>query len=119
MRNPPEVYSNELAKLSPDEKGQLREFISSPLYLKMLSMAAVFKPSSNVHNAGSRERDAFSDARANARLGEIRGWEQYHASIFLVLNEPQDIKKYVEETFPDSGRIDADWETKPVRRKTK
>jgi len=105
----PEIYSDRFAKLSPEERAQIRSILNNPLYRKLLSIVAVFKPSANADKTGSRDRDAFSDARANARLGEIRGWEFYEAAIFLALNEPAQVKQAAEENFPDEGRVDANW----------
>jgi len=107
----PHIFAERFAKLSPQERTQLRAFIESPLYLKMLRIASVFKPSANCTGTGSGTRDQFSDARANARLGEIRGWEMYEASIFLALNEPAELKQAIQESFPDEGRVDANWGT--------
>lgn len=110
MSERPEIYADRLAALSPNERAQLRALLTAPLYLKLLRMVAVFKPSSNCKNCGSGQRDEFSDARANARLGEIRGWELHEAAIFLALNEPPEVKTAVQETFPDEGRADAGWD---------
>lgn len=105
----PEIYADRYAKLTPEERAQLRAFLQGPLYLKLLRIISVFKPSPHCKGTGSGERDQFSDARANARLGEIRGWELYEQTIFLALNEPPQIREAVQETFPMEGRIDADW----------
>ncbi len=113
IKERPDIYADRLAALSPDERRRLRQLLTDPLYLKLLRIVAVFKPSSNCVNCGSGTRDAFSDARANARLGEIRGWDQHEAAIFLALNDPPQVKQAAQETFPDDGRTDADW-NKPV-----
>lgn len=105
----PDIYADRLAKLSPDERARIRTMLTDPLFVRFLRIVAVFKPSSNCVNAGSMTRDSFSDARANARLGEIRGWEYYEAAMYLALNEPPEVKKSAEETFPDEGRVDATW----------
>ncbi len=101
----PEIYSDRLERLKPDELAQIRSFLSSPVWARFLRVVACKKPSSNVANAGSTSRDEFSDARANARLGEIRGWELYEFAIFLALSEPKEIRKEVEATYPDSGTM--------------
>lgn len=106
--NKPDIYADRLAALSPEERAGLRTLLIDPLYLKLLRMVAVFKPSSNCVNCGSTQRDAFSDARANARLGEIRGWEQHEAAILLALNEPPQVKEAARENFQSE-----DWE-RPV-----
>lgn len=111
MRIPsiPDIYADRLAVMTPKELAEVRASITSPAYVKFLRVLNCAKPSSNVSKAGSGERDEFSDARANARLGEIRGWELYEAAIFLALNEPKTIKRTTEESFPDAGRADANW----------
>lgn len=101
----PDIYADRLAKLSPEERGQLRAILTHPLYVKFLRIVAVKKPSANCTGTGSGERDAFSDARANARLGEIRGWELHEFAIFLALNEPAAVKEATKETFPDEAWI--------------
>lgn len=113
MTPKPDIYADRLGKLSPDQRARLRAMLSDPLWISLLRIVAVFKPSSNCSNCGSGSRDAFSDARANARLGEIRGWELYENAIFLALNEPPEVKQAVVETFPDEGRVDADWGKPP------
>lgn len=108
----PDIYADRLSKLSPEERAKIRLTITDPLFVKFLRIVAVFKPSPNCANSGSTSRDAFSDARANARLGEIRGWEFYEAAIFLALNEPPEVRQAAQETFPDEGRSDAAWSGK-------
>lgn len=105
----PDIYADRLSKLSPEERAKIREMVTDALFVKFLRIVAVFKPSSNCANCGSTTRDAFSDARANARLGEIRGWEFYEGAMFLALNEPPQVKQAAKETFPEEGRVDADW----------
>lgn len=106
LQNPkdvPDIYFDRMARISPEERVQLRQLITNPLYLKMLRAVAALKPSSNCVDAGSMKRDEFSDARANARLGEIRGWEWYEFCIFQVLNEPKPAKAEAEMNYPAEG----------------
>lgn len=105
----PHVIANRLAKLTPQEREEVRAFLLSRTWLKLHSIVACMKPSPHCKNAGSGERDQFSDARANARLGELRGWEMFEGAIALAILEPAVIKTAVAETFPDSARVDADW----------
>lgn len=105
----PDIYADRISKLTPEQRAKLRATLNDPLFVQFLRIVAIFKPSANCEDAGSRKRDQFSDARANARLGEIRGWESYEASIFLALNEPAESKQVILETFPDEGRVDANW----------
>lgn len=114
VREKPHIYADGLAALSPQERARIRAMLDDPLYLKFLRIVARQKPSSMGANLGSGARDAFSDARANARLSEIRGWEMYEAAIFLALNEPPQIKQALQETFPDEGRADAAWTQPPL-----
>lgn len=114
----PDVYADRLSKLTPDERAHLRAILLDPIYVRLLRIVAVFKPSPFCTNAGSTARDQFSDARTNARLGEIRGWESHENAIFLALNEPPKVKTAVQETFPDAGRIDAEW-TMPAEKPKK
>lgn len=102
----PDIYADRISRLSPEQRARLRAMLLDPLYVQFLRIVAGFKPSSNVSKAGSGDRDQFSDARCNARLGEIRGWELYEAAIFLALNEPPQIKQQVSEVFQAA---DADW----------
>ena len=102
----PDIYADRLSRLSPEQRARLRGMLLDPLYVHFLRIVAGFKPSSNVSKGGSGDRDEFSDARCNARLGEIRGWELYEAAIFLALNEPPEIKQQAKEVFQPA---DADW----------
>lgn len=113
-----EIYAERLAVLSAQERAMLRSTLESPLYQKFMRVVACARPSAACSKAGSGDRDAFADARANARLGEIRGWELHEAAIFMALNEPAEIRRAPEDTFPDSGRIDADWDKKPRNNKS-
>ena len=97
----PHIYAERIKKLSPEQLGKIREFLSSPEWVLFLRVIASAKPSPNVANGGSHLRDAFSDARTNARLGEIRGWELYETAIFMALMEPKEIKKALAEEYPD------------------
>jgi hypothetical protein len=106
----PDIYADRLARLTVEEKAQIRQIITSPLWAKYLRVVACKKPSSNVQNGGSRDRDQFSDARCNARLGEIRGWELYEFAMYLALHEEDKKLEQPTETFPDAGRVDSGWE---------
>lgn len=108
------IYADRLARLTPQERDQLRAFISSDLYGKLMSIVECMKPSPNCTGAGSKERDAFSSERANARLAEILGWELHRNSIFMALVEPQAIRTNPEETFPDSGLLEGFGGAEPV-----
>ncbi len=98
MSEIPTIVADKLAAFTPGELEQLRGIVQSPLYLKMLSVAACMKPSANCQGAGSAARDEFSNDRANARLGEMRGWELHQMALFLVLN-PKAARTPVEEDF--------------------
>lgn len=101
----PDIFSDKLAVMSPQELAKVRAFLLSPEWVKFLRVLETAKPSSNISKAGSGERDEFSDARANARLGEIRGWDLHVNAIFLALSEPKEVKKQVEATYPASGHL--------------
>lgn len=101
----PDIYFDPLARLIPEEKARLRAILTDPTFVKMLRIAEGMKPSSNCTNAGSAARDAFSNDRANARLGEIRGWELHMAAIYRVLADNPPVKSETEATYPDSGAM--------------
>jgi len=109
LKETPFIYADRLAKLSPEDRAELRKILTSPLWIKLMRIAETLKPSPFCEKGGSRDRDEFSDARTNARLGEIRGWEQMQASLFLAIQEPKDVRTAAAETFPDSAKIDAQW----------
>lgn len=96
----PTILRNHLAELTPQELEALRALLLSPTYLKLLSIAECMKPSANGTSLGSNTRDAFSSERANARLGEIRGWELHQASIFATLY-PKPGREPVKEEFQE------------------
>lgn len=102
----PEIYYDRLAKLTPEEKQELRRLIQSPLYVKLLRIAAGLKPSPNCARAGSGERDEFSDARASARLAEMRGWDLHQHAIFMALNDAAPPRGDLQPSYPDSGILD-------------
>jgi hypothetical protein len=106
-----------LGKLSPNEKAKLRIMLESPEYQKLLSIAENFRPSASCGLAGSGSRDAFSDSRANARLGEIRGWELHVMAMFSVITPPKELAQQIEESYPDSGLLEADTFTQPRKQK--
>lgn len=99
----PDVYFDPMARLTPEEKQKLRALITDPTYVKLLRIVEGKKPSSNCANAGSGARDAFSNDRANARLGEIRGWELHIAAIYLVLTDNPQPRVESEPNFPEAG----------------
>jgi len=101
-----QIYANRLERLSPAERDQLRAFITSDLYVKLMRIVECMKPSANCALAGSRDRDAFSSERATARLSEILGWDLHKNSIFMALMEPEAIRATPEETFPDAGLLE-------------
>jgi hypothetical protein len=109
LKETPFIYADRLAKLSPEERAELRAMLTSKVWVKLCRIVTCMKPSAHCKNGGSGDRDEFSDQRTNARLGEIRGWEMYEAMIFLAIQEPKLVQAAVQETFPDSGKIDSDW----------
>jgi hypothetical protein len=102
-RQKPDIFYDRLARLKPEEKEELRTVLKSPLYLKLMRIVEGNKPSANCALAGSHVRDAFSGERANARLGEIRGWELHIAAIFAVLHDAPPRSPEPEPSYPDSG----------------
>lgn len=99
----PKIKKDPFAVLTPAEKGELRTMMESKVWKKMVSIIENFKPSPNCSGAGSGTRDSFSNERANARLGEIRGWELHETALFAAINTPETVKNFVEENFPDAG----------------
>lgn len=105
--NRPDIYYDRLAKLTPEERAQLRAIVLSPLWVKFLRVIAGMKPSSFCPNSGSSvARDAFGTERAAARLSEILGWELYEKAIYVGLLETREKPDEVEATYPDSGNLD-------------
>lgn len=113
----PDIFWDRLSLLSPEEKQTLRALLVSPVYVKLLRIVAGKKPSSNCAKTGSGDRDEYSDARANARLGEIRGWEYYEACIFMALLDTPPAREDVEENFPDKGFLPTGLKTIRKRKK--
>ena len=103
----PDIVFNPFDKLSPKEKEDARVLVTSALYVKILSMAQAFRPSSVCKLGGSTDRDAFSNERAAIRLGEMRGWDLYQAAIFTLLTDKPKPPSIDQPTYPDSGRVDA------------
>lgn len=101
-------------KFSPDDRAKLRAIISDPLYLKLLRVVNKMKPSPNCAGAGSGQRDAFSNERANARLGEIRGWELHQVAILAVINEKLDQPKPATDEFTSAGALDLEPTDEPM-----
>lgn len=101
----PDIYYDRLAKLKPEDKERLRAILVDPLFVKFLRIIAVHKPSPNCTLAGSNTRDQFSNERANARLGEIRGWELYEFAMYQALHDAPPKGGEVEARYPDSGSM--------------
>ena len=99
----PDIYNDPLLVMTPEEKAMIRQSLTSPVYVKLMRFVERYKPSCNCRGAGSGERDAFSNDRANARLGEIRGWELHLASIFRALSDTPAPSTETEPTYPSSG----------------
>jgi len=104
-RKTPDIYYDPLARFTPEEKATLRQILVSPVYVKLLRVVEGFKPSSNCGMAGSTGRDAFSNDRANARLGEIRGWELHIAAIYRALTDAPQPRTETEPSYPLSGTM--------------
>lgn len=102
----PDIFYDRLARLKPEDKERLRAMLTDPLFVKFLRIVAGDKPSSNCAGAGSHTRDAFSNERANARLGEIRGWELYEFAMFKALHDAPPKPKEADPNYPDTGVLD-------------
>lgn len=94
----PTIIRDKLAVFSPAELEKIRALLTSPEYLKLLSLAECMKPSANCAGAGAGQRDAFSNDRANARLGEIRGWELHQVALLAAL-APKIARTSTEENY--------------------
>ena len=103
----PDVVFNPFDKLSPKEKADARAMITSPLFVKLISMAQIYRPSSVCKLGGSVDRDAYSNERAAIRLGEMRGWDLYQQAIFTLLTDRPKPLSIDQPTYPESGRVDA------------
>lgn len=114
MDNLPDLSADRFTILSVEDRVKLRAMLSDPLYVQMLKIVNRFKPSPNCKNAGSNDRDAFSNERANARLGEIRGWELHELAIVALLTDPKPEKVPAEEGFPDSAALDLEPTSEPM-----
>lgn len=104
-RKKPDIYFDPLARLGPEEKQKLRGLITDPTYLKLMRIIEAFRPSSNVPKAGTGDRDAFSNDRANFRLGEQRGWDLHITAIFAALNDAPQRQTTTEANYPASAAI--------------
>lgn len=94
----PDLLPERISRFSPQELEQLRLILSNPVYQKLLAVAECAKPSPSCRGAGSAERDAFSDARASARLAEIRGWELHRTALVYAL-QPKPERQLIKEDF--------------------
>ncbi len=108
----PQILADRLAQLSPTELEAIRKILTSPTYLKLLSMAECMKPSANVAGGMASQRDAFSDSRANTRLAEIRGWEMHNAAILAAI-----APKVAKETLSEDWQLDDPSEPKKPKSK--
>ena len=105
----PEFRFNPLLSLTPKEKEFLRGILVHETFTKMMNLVQRYRPSSNCQKAGTGERDAFSNDRANFRLGQMQGWDAYEVAIFAVLTDTLPKAPTVEAQYPDSARVDAHW----------
>lgn len=103
----PDVVPDASGVLSPTEVETIRRIFTMPEYIKLISIAERYRPSANLGMAGSGSRDAYSDARANARLGEIRGWELYRAAIVAAIKPPKQREAYEEDFQPVGPQVAA------------
>lgn len=102
----PDVVPDANGVLSTTEVDAIRRIFAMPEYVKLVAIAERYRPSANLSWAGSGNRDAFSDARANARLGEIRGWELYRAAFVAALTPPRPREHIVENFQPVGPQVD-------------
>lgn len=106
MIEQPHIFADIFAQLSPDERGDMRVLLTSPLYVKACRIIATQKPKSvgqGLHGIGVNEHTAIKSA---IKLSEIRGWELYEQALWLLLKEPDQIRQEVPANYPDSSRMD-------------
>ena len=104
-RKKPDIYFDPLAKFLPEEKAKLRMILVDPTYVKWLRIVEGKKPSSNCALAGTGNRDAFSNDRANARLGEIRGWELHTAAMYWALTDAPPPRIETESSYSNAAAM--------------
>ncbi len=97
--NIPDDLTGLTEPFTPAEMAKLRKILNDPVYLKLDARMEQFKPAASCENAGSKTRDAFSNERANARLGEIRGWELRRAAYLLAVQPATEKRKPTQEYY--------------------
>lgn len=102
---PEEIILGRLLKpfeqFTPDQLNQLRMMLYSPLFLRLLAAIEQSRPSANCWGAGSENRDALSNERSNARLGEMRGWEMHLKALYAIFELKKE-REPVTENFQSS-----------------
>lgn len=106
-RKTPVVVFNPFLILTPNDKAKLRVMLVDPSFVKLLGACQKLRPSANCALAGSKQRDQFSNERAQARLSEMHGWDLFQTAIFAVLSEEAMRRAVIPANYPDSGRVDA------------
>lgn len=94
----PNTFRLIAAQFSPQEIDSLTRIMNTPEFQKLEAVVESMRPSANCTGAGSSARDAFSSERANARLGEIRGWEIHRAAYWAAL-KPKAEPKHLTENY--------------------
>jgi hypothetical protein len=95
--------------LDHEKRLRLKEIFTDPVFQQAMANMLLRKPSSFVAGLTGKGGSKI----ALLRMGEIRGWEQYEAALILQAEEPVTGKRFLEETYPDSGRLD--WEPKSAQ----
>ena len=107
-RAQPTIFYDPRLIITPEEKTQLRRVFANPVYQKMLHVVAGMRPSSAGQGLGSRERDAFSEARAAHRLSEMRGWDMYQIAVLTSADEKPAKREPIADNFPASGTFESE-----------
>ncbi len=99
ITKPPTLFpAYRVDPLNIEERKQLRTFMATPLYAKMIRNAYCKKPSS--FNIGSGQWNEHSAQISINRIHQIQGWELFEAAFLGQAEESlHTVRKQLEENF--------------------
>lgn len=86
-------------KVHPDERRALREWLDSPITKRALDL--VESQQMSVIRCGTSGTVEERRYAKETRLTQLQGWNSYRNTLLGLRYTPDEIKQFLEETYPD------------------
>lgn len=97
-----DIYADRLAQLTQPEREQLKQIMTSDLFVKFLRIVECKKPSAHLPSICI---DGNVALRSTIVLSKIAGWEEHQSAMLSALLDPVPAKQKVVPNYPNQEPV--------------